>query len=263
MAFEAIKTEKRGHINLITLNRPDRLNAVSEQLEEELYAALCAAEVDEDVRVVVLTGAGKAFCAGVDTSRLPSDALMKTTQQERRGVRGLQRNVLKLHKMEKPTIAMVNGATVGGGFDLACGCDMRIGSPNSRFMVAFTRVGLTPGWGGAWLLPRIVGYPKAAELIFTADFCEAAEALRIGLLNKLVPAESLEQETLAFAERIAGGPPVGIRLSKIQLQSGQNTTFENELELAAALETCAAHTFDAKEGAKAFSEKRKPQYKGM
>ncbi|MDD4860368.1 MAG: enoyl-CoA hydratase-related protein [Dehalococcoidales bacterium] len=262
MDYQAIKVEQRGHITLITLNRPERLNAVSEQLEEELYRALSAAEADDEVRVVVLTGAGKAFCAGVDTSRLPSDAPMKTPEQERRGVRGLQRNVLKLHRMEKPTIAMVNGAAVGGGFDLACGCDIRIGSPNTRFMVAFTRVGLTPGWGGAWLLPRIVGYPKAAELIFAADFCEAEEALRIGLLNKLAPAEALEKETIALAERIANGPPIGIRLSKIQLQRGQNTDFETELELAAALETCAAHTFDAKEGAKAFSEKRKPEYKG-
>ncbi|MDD5126692.1 MAG: enoyl-CoA hydratase-related protein [Dehalococcoidales bacterium] len=263
MAYEAIKVEKRGHIALITLNRPDRLNAVNEQLENELYRALSDAEADDDVRVVVLTGAGKAFCAGVDTSRLPSDAPLKTPEQERRGVRGLQRNVLKLHKMEKPTIAMVNGAAVGGGFDLACGCDLRTGSPKTRFMVAFTRVGLTPGWGGAWLLPRIVGYSKAAELIFTADFCDGEEACRVGLLNKLFSFDSLEKETLALAERIADGPPVGIRLSKIQLQSGQNTAFETELELAAALETCAAHTLDAKEGAKAFSEKRKPEYRGV
>jgi len=157
---------------------------------------------------------------------------------------------------------MINGAAVGGGFDLACACDLRVGSEKARFMVAFTRIGLFPGWGGTWLYPRIIGIAKSAEMLFTGDFLEAKDAERYGLLNRLVPAEELEGETMALARRIADGPPIAIRLSKLQLYKGLEMDLETAMKVAAACETITLTSEDHKEGVAAFREKRRPQYKG-
>ena len=157
---------------------------------------------------------------------------------------------------------MIHGAAVGGGFDLACACDLRTGSENTRFMVAFTRIGLFPGWGGTWLYPRIIGIPKAAEMLFTGDFLEAKDAERLGLLNKLVPAADLEKETMNLAGRIANGPPIAIRLAKMQLYKGLEMDLETAMKVAAACETITLTSEDHREGVKAFQAKRKTQYKG-
>jgi enoyl-CoA hydratase/carnithine racemase len=183
-------------------------------------------------------------------------------EEFRRGFRNIQGVILGLQRLEKPTIAMINGAAVGGGFDLACACDLRVGSEKARFMVAFTRIGLFPGWGGTWLYPRIIGIPKAAEMLFTGDFLEAKDAERYGLLNRLVTAEELEGETMALARRIADGPPIAIRLSKLQLYKGLEMDLETAMKVAAACETITLTSEDHKEGVAAFREKRRPQYKG-
>lgn len=263
MSWETILLEKKEGIGVLTLNRPERMNALNEKMAAELSQVLQEANLDEEVRVLVVTGAGKAFCTGADVGGMSAEERKPRGAEEiRRGFRNIQGIILGLHRLEKPIIAMVNGAAVGGGFDLACACDIRTGSEKARFMVAFTRIGLFPGWGGTWLYPRIIGLPKAAEMLFTGDFLEAKEAERLGLLNKLFPAEELEKETMDLARRIAKGPPIAIRLAKMQLYKGLEMDLETALQVAAACETITLTSEDHKEGVAAFREKRPPQYKG-
>ncbi len=263
MSFETILLEKKEGIGILTLNRPERLNAFNEKMEAEFVQAIQEVGLDDEVRVLVLTGAGKAFCAGADVGRMSGENKPKGAEEWRRGFRNIQGIILGLQRLEKPTLAMVNGAAVGGGFDLACACDLRTGSEYARFMVAFTRIGLFPGWGGTWLYARIIGIPKAAELLFTGDFLEAKEAERLGLLNKLVPASELEKETMSLARRIANGPPIALRLAKMQLYKGLGMDLETAMQMAAACETITLTSQDHKEGVAAFQEKRPPKYKGI
>jgi enoyl-CoA hydratase/carnithine racemase len=263
MSYETLLLEKKDGIAILTLNRPERMNALNEKMGTELVQALQEADQDDEVRVLVVTGAGKAFCTGADVGGMTAgERKPRGAEEIRRGFRNIQGIILGLHRLEKPTIAMINGAAVGGGFDLACACDLRMGSENARFMVAFTRIGLFPGWGGTWLYPRIIGIPKAAEMLFTGDFLEAKEAERLGLLNKLVPAAELEKETMGLARRIADGPPIAIRLSRMQLYKGLEMDLETALKIAAACETITLTSEDHQEGVAAFREKRRPQYKG-
>jgi len=263
MSFETILLEKKENIGVLTLNRPERMNAFNEKMEAEFVQAIQEVNQDDEIRVLVVTGAGKAFCAGADVGRMSGEERKpKGAEEIRRGFRNIQGIILGLQRLEKPTIAMVNGAAVGGGFDLACACDLRTGSEKARFMVAFTRIGLFPGWGGTWLYPRIIGIPKAAEMLFTGDFMEAKDAERFGLLNKLVPSAELENETMSLARRIANGPPIALRLAKMQLYKGLEMDLETAMQVAAACETITLTSEDHKEGVAAFGEKRPPQYKG-
>jgi len=263
MSFETILLEKKEGIGVLTLNRPERLNAFNEKMEAEFVQAIQDVGKDDEVRVLVVTGAGKAFCAGADVGRMSGESRPKGAEEFRRGFRNIQGIVLGLQRLEKPTMAMVNGSAVGGGFDLACACDLRTGSEYARFMVAFTRIGLFPGWGGTWLYPRILGIAKAAELLFTGDFLEAKDAERFGLLNRLIPAADLEKETMSLARRIANGPPIALRLAKMQLYKGLEMDLETAMQVAAACETITLTSQDNKEGVAAFREKRPPQYKGI
>jgi enoyl-CoA hydratase/carnithine racemase len=263
MPWETILLEKKEGVGVLTLNRPERMNAFDEKMEAEFVQVIQEVSQDDEIRVLVVTGAGKAFCAGADVGRMSSgERKPKGAEEIRRGFRNIQGIILGLHRLEKPTIAMVNGVAVGGGFDLACACDLRTGSENARFMVAFTRIGLFPGWGGTWLYPRIIGIPKAAEMLFTGDFLEAKDAERFGLLNNLVPAAELEKETMNLARRIANGPPIAIRLAKMQLYKGLEMDLETAMQVAAACETITLTSEDHKEGVAAFREKRPPRYKG-
>ena len=272
MNYEALIYEKKDRIAKITLNRPERMNAFNAQMITELIQAIADADADDGVGVLVITGAGRGFCAGADfryTQVRSGEVAAEEAEQrgtvfeEGRLLHPINKDViLGLQRMTKPTIAMVNGAAVGGGFDIALACDIRIGSENARFMVAFTRIGIVPGSGGAWLLLRVVGLPKACELIFTGDFVEAEEAYRIGLLNRLVPAERLEEETMALAQRIAQGPPIALRLDKIMIYKGLGTDLETALAFASACENIALHSQDHVEGVMAFAQKRQPQFRG-
>jgi enoyl-CoA hydratase/carnithine racemase len=270
-SYETIVLEKdpAEHIARITLNRPERLNAITRRMERELAEALEEVEEDDEMRVLILTGAGRAFCAGADTAELaggdePKAYASRSPEQIRRAFKYPHRFILGLQRMEKPTIAMINGPAVGGGFDLACACDIRIGSPNARFMVAFVRIGLFPGWGGTWLYARALGsIAKAAELLFTGDFLEAEEAYKYGLLNKLVPAEELEAATMEMARKIASGPPIAIRLAKLLLYRGLEFDLDTTLKMAAAAETITLTSEDHREGITAWREKRKPIYRGI
>jgi enoyl-CoA hydratase/carnithine racemase len=189
------------------------MNAISQKVLEELLSAFDEVDKDDDVRVVIITGAGKGFCSGADVTEMPGGG---APQQDVVGSRVIRR----LRMIRKPVIAMVNGAAVGGGCALALACDMRVGSQNSRFMNAFIRRGLSSGWAGPWLYPRLMGLGKAMEILLTGDFLEAKEAERLGVLNKLVPADELEKETMALAAKIAKGPPVAIKETKRRVYEG-------------------------------------------
>jgi 2-(1,2-epoxy-1,2-dihydrophenyl)acetyl-CoA isomerase len=261
--FENIVFSKKGNVAKIVLNRPERLNAINRAMETELTEAFAEAQRDDDIRVLVLTGAGRAFCSGGDVSENMVEeyggSVQKVSDTFHHVFQGI---ILQLFNLDIPTIGMINGTSAGLGFDLALACDMRIGSENARFMVAFTKMGLTPAAGGAWFLPRIMGLAKASEYIYTADFLEAEEALRLGVLNRLVPSASLEKETMALAKRISQNSPLANRLSKLQIHRGLDTDLGTALELGATCQAICLTSEDTREALVAFREKRKPVFKG-
>ena len=256
------------HIARLTINRPDRRNALTDAATEEMGRALEDVADDDNMRVLILTGAGGSFCAGADLNTLKggSDPGVLTSENSddiRRGFRDPHKMILAVQRMEKPVIAMIDGTAVGAGFDLACACDIRIATTKAQFMVAYIRVGLFPGFGGTWLYPRTLGsMGKAAELLFTGDFLEADEAYRLGFLNRLVEVDDLESTTMEMARKIAAGPPVAMRLSKLMLYKGLEFDLETSLKMAAAAETITLTSRDHEEGTLAIREKRKPNYEG-
>lgn len=267
MQFETILCEKKDGVGTIMLNRPERINAITPQMTVELGDAVDDFGADDDVRVLVIKGAGRGFCSGADVGGMPAGQQQperpRGAEAIRRNFRGAQRVILGLQRLEKPAIAQIHGPCVGAGWDLASACDIRYGSDECRFMVAFIRIGLFPGWGGTWLMPRIMGVAKAAEYLFTGDFLGAEEAFRIGVLNRVVPLDKLEEETNTLARKIAAGPPIAIRLSKLQLYKGLEMDLETAMQMAAACETITLTSEDHQEGVVAFREKRSADYKGI
>lgn len=264
---QSIAAEARNGVGWITLNRPERLNALNHEMTVALADAVEAFGEDDSVRCVVLTGAGRAFCAGADTSGMARQTTTETNvsrsaEEARRGFKHTQRLILGLHSIEKPVIAMVNGDAVGAGFDIACACDLRIASSTARFMVAFTRIGLVPGWGGTWFLPRLCGLTKALELLYTGDFLSAEDGLRCGLLNALHEPDRLHDETSSLAERLAAGPPISMRLNKLQVYKGLDVPLETALKINAMAETITLTSADHSEGVAAYREKRSATYIG-
>jgi enoyl-CoA hydratase/carnithine racemase len=268
MDYETILVEKRGNVALLTLNRPERLNALSPQMTDELARALDEIDDDDGARALVITGAGRGFCSGADVGGMsggnqPGEGSARSAEGLRQGlIRSAGRVQPRLQKLKKPTIAMVNGAAVGAGCDLAMACDLRIGSEKARFMNAFVRIGLFPGWGGTWLYPRVMGIGRALEFLYTGEFMESEEAGRLGVLNRLVTSDDLEKETMALAVKIADGPPIAMRLAKMQVYKGLDMEFETALGIAAACETITLSSEDHREGVAAFREKRKAEFKG-
>lgn len=266
--YISLEKDSTEHIATLILNRPDRRNALNDVMQDELGDAIEDVENDDSIRVLIITGAGRVFCAGGDLEQLrggnePGTWVTDNVDDIRRAFKRTQRFMLALQRMEKPVIAMINGAAVGAGFDLACGCDIRIGTPRARFMVAYVRIGLFPGFGGTWLYPRMLGsIGKAAEMLFTGDFLEAEEAHRLGFLNHLVPEEELESVTMEMARKIANGPPIAIRLSKLMLYKGLEFDLETAMKMAAAAETITLTSKDHAEGTAAFRESRQPKYEG-
>ena len=267
MDYQTIILEKKDHVARLTLNRPERLNALNEQMFAELNSALEDVAGDGEVRALVLTGAGRAFCASADIKdeRQGGDRLLghmepyQIHQFIRTGPQGV---TLKLHRMDKPTIAMVNGLAIGDGFDWVLACDIRIGCEHSRFMNAFLQMGLVSNTGGTWLYPRALGVSKALELLYTADWLEAEEALRLGVLNRLVPSGDLEEETMALATKIAGKAPVPNRLVKEMVYRGLGQSLEEHLSEAAKAEVLTLTSEDHREALAAFTEKREPRFRG-
>jgi enoyl-CoA hydratase/carnithine racemase len=238
--------ERNGDIVTLTMNSPAERNALSTQAQwDELTQACEDIKRDTTVKVVILTGAGTAFSAGgnVKDMRDKRGIASGTPFQIRNGYRnGIQKIPLSLVDLDVPTIAAVNGAAIGAGCDLACMCDIRIASEHAKFAESFTKLGIIPGDGGAWLLQRIIGYAKAAELSFTGDVISAQEALRLGLVNSLVPADQLMPEAMKLAERIAANPGPALRMTKKLLRTAQHARLAEVLELSAALQAIAHHT---------------------
>ena len=268
MDFQTIVLEKRDHIAKLMLNRPEQLNAINKKMFEELNMALEDVAADSNVRVLVLTGAGRAFCASADIKEgrqggheQSGDPSSYETWEFFR--KGPQQVTLYLHRMEKPTIAMVNGLAVGDGFDWVLACDIRTGCENARFMNAFVRMGAVSNTGATWLYPRSLGLNKALELLYTGDWLEAEDAYRMGVLNSLVPAAQLEEETMALAQRIADRAPIPNRLVKGMVYRGLNQSLEEHLKEAGPMEVLTLTTQDHREALNAFFEKREPHFKGQ
>ena len=264
MHNEPILFEQRGHVALLTLNRPDTRNALSGEAMfaafEDLFARLNA---DLQIRAAVLTGAGSAFCSGGNVAEMRDRAGMFAGSPEQIAVNyraGIQRIPRAFQTLQVPIIAAVNGPAIGAGNDLACMCDIRIASSTARFAESFVKVGIVPGDGGCWLLPRVVGASRAAELALTGDAIDAEEALRIGLVSRVVAPEALLDAAMGMAQRIAANPPQVLRWTKQLLQQARTGTLDESLDLAGAFQGQAHQTADHAEAVAAFFEKRAPVF---
>jgi enoyl-CoA hydratase/carnithine racemase len=260
-AADELLYDVKGRVATLTLNRPDKMNAFTGPMIERWAWALTEAQRDADVNVVVVTGAGKAFCAGGDVARMgqgePTPLDHKNMLWEH-----IHRVPKALEQMDKPVIAMVNGVAVGAGMGMAVMCDVRIASDAARFSTGYVRVGLVPGDGDTYFLPRLVGTARALELLWTADFIEAAEAERLGIVNRVVPADRLAEETYALARKIAEGPQISIRMIKRLVYQSLRLDLRTHLDLVSSHMAVVRETEDHKEGVQAFKDKRPPKFKG-
>lgn len=263
---EFLQLEKRGAIALLTLNRPDKLNAMPEVEDGDAFRAMCEAiDADPAIRCAIITGSGRAFSAGGDVKAMQSRSElfagggMAIRERYRRIVHRIVRSV---YELQVPLIAAVNGPAVGLGCDLAGLADIRIASDRARFGVPFLKLGIIPGDGGAWLLPRTIGHARAAELLFTGDLIDAATAADWGLVSRVVPHDTLMDEAMALATRIAAQPPHALRLAKILLRQGRESSYEAVLEMSASAQALSHLTDDHLEGVTAHIEKRPPDFKG-
>jgi 2-(1,2-epoxy-1,2-dihydrophenyl)acetyl-CoA isomerase len=261
MSDREIVYEVSDHIATVTLDAPERLNAVSTAMLGELEDAARRAGEDERVRAVVLTGAGRAFSAGGNVKTMDQVAGEGLAERER-GILEMQRAQLALRRLSKPLIAAVNGPAYGGGFDLACVADFRIAADSARFCEVYVRIGMAPGGGGAWLLPRIVGLTAALELILGGEPIDAAEALRIGLVSRVVPDVELLPVTRAFARRFTRAAPLGVQVSKRAVYRGLELSFDAALEAIRPHVAALRQTEDHLEGLRALADKREPRFQG-
>ena len=256
--------ELKDKVAVLTLNRPDRLNAMSPPMLDALLEALPRLAADPEVGVVVLTGAGRGFCAGGDVKAMAEgrESIGTTLEEKAQGLRSRMEVSRWLHEMPKPTIAMVRGAAAGAGLSLALACDLRVASDSARFATAFARVGYSGDFGGSWFLTQLVGTAKARELYFTADIMDAQQALALGIVNRVVPDVRLEDETMALAARLARGPRIAYRYMKRNFNAAESGTLKDQLDLEAWHHTRCGMTEDHREAAKAFVEKREPVFRG-
>lgn len=259
-------TEQDDAVLTVRMNRPDTRNALSEPHQMQEFVDLCAKiRRDTTVKVVILTGAGSAFCAGGNVKDMKErGGIFAGSPYELRDSyrNGIQTISLALYELDVPIIAAVNGPAIGAGLDLACMCDIRIAADNALFAESFVRLGIVPGDGGAWLLPRIVGLPRASLMAFTGDTIDARKALEWGLVADVVAADTLEQEARLLAGRIAANPSHALRLTKRLLREGQHMRLDSLLELSASFQALAHYTQDHQEAVRAFLEKRIPDYTG-
>jgi len=263
MAYKCLLLDVRDQVATLTLNRPERLNALGDTLRLDLHDAVVKCSTDPEVRVLVITGAGRGFCSGGDVKS------MNERDREGRGSPLMDKiaptrdaTVLAMRDCPKPVIAAVNGPAAGAGFNLALACDMRIASTAAKFTQAFVRRGLHPDWGGTYFLPRLVGTAKACELIFTGETLDAAEALRLGIVNAVVEPEALMDKTYELARKLAAGPPIAIRMAKRAIYHNMDVDLRAGLEYETYAQNICRETEDAKEGVKAFVEKRAPKFRG-
>jgi 2-(1,2-epoxy-1,2-dihydrophenyl)acetyl-CoA isomerase len=250
-----IETTQSGSVATITLNRPEKLNAFAGTMREELLAALRQCASDDAVRVVVITGAGRAFCAGGDVQFMSGLQAGSDTVAFRRLLDAGRDIVLEIASMPKPVLASVNGVAAGAGCNLALACDFRIASDAAKFSQSFVRIGLQPDWGGTWFLPRLTGKSIAMELMLTGRMVEAAEALALGLVDRLVPAASLEDETTTLATSFAAAPPLAARRIKRALTAADQNDLRTQLELEAQQQIDCFLSDESRERIAAFVKK--------
>jgi 2-(1,2-epoxy-1,2-dihydrophenyl)acetyl-CoA isomerase len=263
MTQDLLEHTKDG-VAVLTLNRPERLNAMSPPMLDAMLEALPRLAEDGEVGVVVLTGAGRGFCAGGDVKAMAEGTEFggSTLEDKAQALRARMEVSRWLHEMPKPTIAMVRGAAAGAGLSLALACDLRVASDTARFAPAFARVGYSGDFGGSWFLTQLVGSARARELYYTADIVDAAQALALGLVNRVVPDARLEEETLGLAARLARGPRIALRYMKRNFNAAESGTLKDSLDLEAWHHTRCGMTEDHREAAKAFVEKREPVFRG-
>lgn len=263
---DAVLEENADGIVTLTLNRPEQRNPISDDdVLEALIATLARLDADNATRAIIITGAGSAFSSGGNLKKMGAsgglnDPLPAQTRLNYR--RGIQRLPLLIEAMEVPTIAAVNGPAVGAGCDLACMCDLRIAGESARFAESFVKVGIVPGDGGAWFLPRVVGFSKACEMALTGDAIDAREALACGLVSRVVPDADLLAEARALAARIAANPPHAVRMTRRLLRQGRNADLDSLLEMSAAMQALAHATDDHREAVAGLLERRAPRFTG-
>ena len=261
-----LKLEREDAILKVTLNDPDTRNALTRPDQFQEFVDLCESlRSDHSVKVVVLTGAGASFCAGGNVKDMRDrDGIFAGNPYELRDSyrNGIQRIPMALYNLDVPIIAAINGHAIGAGLDLTCMCDVRIAADTAKFAESFVKLGIVPGDGGAWLLPRVIGMPKASIMALTGDMIDAAKALEWGLVTEVVPRDQLEEAAMNMARRMAVNPAHGLRLTKRLLREGQHMRLDSLLEMSAAYQSIAHHTEDHEEAVSAFLEKRAPDFKG-
>ena len=248
------------HIATITLNRPDVMNALGGTMREDLLARLEQAEQDSVVRCVIITGVGNAFCAGGDIANMAEMQSRNDASVLKQRMTLGGKVVQFIRQMSKPVIAAINGAAAGAGMNLALACDMRYGSDRARFAQSFVKIGLVPDWGGHYLLTQLVGTSRALELIMTGDRIDAEEAFRLGIINRIFPHDTLQEEVRNFARRLADGPAKTLAQIKRGVYLGATGTLAETLAHEEQAQSSVFLSDDAKEGMKAFLEKRPPQF---
>jgi len=268
MAYEAILYDVTEGVATITLNKPERLNAFDDQMLGEWHAAIEAADHDRDVRAVIITGAGRGFCSGMNVAaEAGGQGVLRTEASvaiRRKSLRDRVHPIPRaLIQLEKPYIAAINGAAAGAGMDMASMADIRFASTNARMGMTYVRMGLIPGDGGCYSLPRLVGTQKALDLIWTGRLMTAQEALDIGYLHAVYEPDELLPRVTEYARQIARGPATAVQLAKKLVYRSANVPFDEHLDMAQMAMFIAQSTEDAREGPRAFVEKREPQFKGF
>jgi enoyl-CoA hydratase/carnithine racemase len=255
--------EKEGGIAILTLNRPKKMNAISPAMREGIPRALDYIAEDDDIKVLILTGAGQAFCSGADVSDLRSGAgAGRWIEVKRAKGTGFHMGPL-LWRFEKPTIAAINGVAIGAGFGLALSCDMRIASDQARLAPGYVRMGLATEWGISYILPRIVGVSRALEMLLTGDFIQIVDAESMGLVSKVVAGKDLMDTVRKTAGKIAAGPSFAHRQIKQAIRNGLNSDYNSQIEYEAYVQSMCRNSQDHKEATTAFLEKREPKFKGV
>lgn len=261
LVFELVEKD----IAVITLNRPSVRNAINEDIIEGIEQTVQKVNSEDQIKVLVVTGKGAAFCSGgnVKDMKAKESIFAGSPNELRRNYqRHIQRIPTALNQLKVPAIAAVNGAAYGAGCDLSMMCDIRIACETAVFAESFIKLGLIPGDGGAWFLPRVVGYGRAAEMLFTGQPVSAHKAAQWGMVNKVVEEDQLMDEALHLARRIAQNPATAIRMSKLLLKESERASLESLLELSASLQALAHQTQDHQEAVDAFLEKREPKFTG-
>lgn len=248
-----ILTAIQNHVQTITLNRPEKKNALNKEMIDEWVAALQSAKENDDVHVILLTGSGNAFCSGGDVGGMKSDPTPLNNKNKL--WENIHRIPLALRDIDKPIIAAINGPAVGAGLDMALMCDIRTMIDDSKVSEGYVKVGLIPGDGGAFFLPKIVGEAKALELLWTGNFIGSQEALSLGIVNHVYPQNEFMQKTIELAEQIANGPQIAIKMTKRAVKYSRNMELEPALDLISSHYAIIKETKDHKEGVAAFKEK--------